>query len=356
MSGVKDYRAPPFGQQSAVDDALRPVVRSSIVDGRLIEGVRLAAGDNLIEHKLGRAYRGWSIVGGGTTTVSASASGGSGSSPLIRKWNETDTSEFTLLQATTGLTGSLSVVAVNGRNVLRATISGTYSGTEGFVAWRFGAADAPSRYEFRSSAKRSVQISGSDTLYAGALLMATGTGGSLYGLTGAVFDSTDQQYFFGIEAGVITFSAPLDLGVGAARDADVKSRDRWIFETQSPVVTSPKFVCHYHGESKAASGMSQFGTNYEGDISPAFSGWNGKTLNTVGICMVVAASSGTANNSVDFSDIELWQHPMDVSASGGGGAITVTATAGVAEATSPDASKLLKLNAAAAQTVDLWVF
>jgi hypothetical protein len=49
--------------QDATDSVLRSISARQILDGILIEDVELdSAGDNLIEHKLGRKLRGWIVV------------------------------------------------------------------------------------------------------------------------------------------------------------------------------------------------------------------------------------------------------------------------------------------------------
>lgn len=49
--------------QRNVDDALTPIIRNPLLDGRMIEKVRLtAANPTLVEHKLGRQVLGWVIV------------------------------------------------------------------------------------------------------------------------------------------------------------------------------------------------------------------------------------------------------------------------------------------------------
>jgi hypothetical protein len=42
--------------------ALDPVLVNPLVQGRLVQGVVLTAGDNVINHKLGRALVGWIVV------------------------------------------------------------------------------------------------------------------------------------------------------------------------------------------------------------------------------------------------------------------------------------------------------
>lgn len=42
--------------------AIDPVLVNPLVQGRLVQGVVLTAGDNVINHKLGRALIGWMIV------------------------------------------------------------------------------------------------------------------------------------------------------------------------------------------------------------------------------------------------------------------------------------------------------
>jgi hypothetical protein len=50
--------------QYRLEETLRPVTDSSIVDGRLIEDVSLASGTtSKIAHKLGRSIIGWIVVG-----------------------------------------------------------------------------------------------------------------------------------------------------------------------------------------------------------------------------------------------------------------------------------------------------
>lgn len=48
--------------QDNVDDAIRSVITSPILDGRLIVGMALNVGDNGLEHKLNRVPRGYIIV------------------------------------------------------------------------------------------------------------------------------------------------------------------------------------------------------------------------------------------------------------------------------------------------------
>ena len=50
--------------QYRLEEALRPVTGSSIVDGRLIEDISLASGTTTkIAHKMGRSIIGWIVVG-----------------------------------------------------------------------------------------------------------------------------------------------------------------------------------------------------------------------------------------------------------------------------------------------------
>tara|TARA_R110002020_G_scaffold270417_3_gene485704 strand:- start:1259 stop:1576 length:318 start_codon:yes stop_codon:yes gene_type:complete len=47
-----------------IEEAFRPITDSSIIDGRLISDIELASGTvSKIAHKLGRAIRGWVVVG-----------------------------------------------------------------------------------------------------------------------------------------------------------------------------------------------------------------------------------------------------------------------------------------------------
>ena len=49
--------------QDAVEVPLRDIIGRQILDGNLIENVRLlSASDNLVAHLLGRAYRGYIVV------------------------------------------------------------------------------------------------------------------------------------------------------------------------------------------------------------------------------------------------------------------------------------------------------
>lgn len=50
--------------QYRLEETLRPVTDSSIIDGRLIEDISLASGTtSKIAHKLGRKLRGWIVTG-----------------------------------------------------------------------------------------------------------------------------------------------------------------------------------------------------------------------------------------------------------------------------------------------------
>jgi len=49
--------------QQNMAEALRPVLTAAVLDGRLVEDVALATGqDNVVNHGLGRAVRGWLVV------------------------------------------------------------------------------------------------------------------------------------------------------------------------------------------------------------------------------------------------------------------------------------------------------
>lgn len=49
--------------QSAWASEINPLLTNPFLKGRLIPGVELAIGDNVINHKLGRKLQGWVIVG-----------------------------------------------------------------------------------------------------------------------------------------------------------------------------------------------------------------------------------------------------------------------------------------------------
>lgn len=53
------------GVQDNVREALQPFIINPLLDGVLLENLVLNAGENLIEHKLGRAYRGFILCGTG---------------------------------------------------------------------------------------------------------------------------------------------------------------------------------------------------------------------------------------------------------------------------------------------------
>lgn len=48
--------------QSNVEIFTRPLTNLPLLDGRLIEDITLSTSETLVDHKLGRAYRGWIIV------------------------------------------------------------------------------------------------------------------------------------------------------------------------------------------------------------------------------------------------------------------------------------------------------
>jgi hypothetical protein len=48
--------------QDGVEASLTSVLDKLVVNGQLLEGIALAVGDNIIEHKLDRDLRGWFIV------------------------------------------------------------------------------------------------------------------------------------------------------------------------------------------------------------------------------------------------------------------------------------------------------
>jgi hypothetical protein len=50
--------------QGNIDDAISPVIASAVVGGNLITGISMtAATDKVINHGLGRALQGWTLVG-----------------------------------------------------------------------------------------------------------------------------------------------------------------------------------------------------------------------------------------------------------------------------------------------------
>lgn len=48
--------------QNSWAQALNPVLRNPLVQGRLMEGVQLQVGDNSLDHLLGRKLQGWIIT------------------------------------------------------------------------------------------------------------------------------------------------------------------------------------------------------------------------------------------------------------------------------------------------------
>lgn len=58
---VNDYELSRV--QDAVENALAPILKIELLDGVLLENISLISGqDNLIEHKLGRNFRLWSVM------------------------------------------------------------------------------------------------------------------------------------------------------------------------------------------------------------------------------------------------------------------------------------------------------
>lgn len=65
---VKDYELSRV--QDAIENVITPILELPILDGVLLEGISLIAGqDNNIEHKLGRAFRLWSVMRLGANSV-----------------------------------------------------------------------------------------------------------------------------------------------------------------------------------------------------------------------------------------------------------------------------------------------
>lgn len=48
--------------QVNIAEFVTPLISNEMLDGRLIEDVALSTSETLVEHKLGRAYKGWIIV------------------------------------------------------------------------------------------------------------------------------------------------------------------------------------------------------------------------------------------------------------------------------------------------------
>src|SRR6476619_310162 len=48
--------------QQAVDEATRPVFACPLVDGRLLEGIELGTGSNVLSHGLSRTLKGWILT------------------------------------------------------------------------------------------------------------------------------------------------------------------------------------------------------------------------------------------------------------------------------------------------------
>jgi hypothetical protein len=48
--------------QNSWAQALNPVLRNPLIQGRLMEGVQLQVGDNTLDHLLGRKLQGWMIT------------------------------------------------------------------------------------------------------------------------------------------------------------------------------------------------------------------------------------------------------------------------------------------------------
>ncbi len=235
-------------------------------------------------------------------------------SDLIGKWNETDTSQFTLLQSTTGLTSSLTTATRDGRTVLRANLAGSYAGVHGFGAWRFADADMPSRYRVRMSVYRSVDNGGGDYLRAGPLVCASGTGTGLRGIAACGgSDTTNASLYYGINAGVISLATPGNGGSGCWLDTDTKTIFDYVVDCVSPATATPNYNIAFSGLSTLSA------TGIEGDVTSqiqqtsGFSGWSGLVLNTVGVAFVCATPVGLSDNTIDFADFEVLKHPMDIS-------------------------------------------
>jgi len=63
---INDPKVPSLqGVQDNVREALQPFITNPLLDGLLLEDLALNAGDNLIEHKLGREYRGFILCATG---------------------------------------------------------------------------------------------------------------------------------------------------------------------------------------------------------------------------------------------------------------------------------------------------
>lgn len=63
---INDPKVPSLqGVQDNVREALQPFITNPLLDGLLLEDLALNAGENLIEHKLGRDYRGYILCSTG---------------------------------------------------------------------------------------------------------------------------------------------------------------------------------------------------------------------------------------------------------------------------------------------------
>jgi hypothetical protein len=69
---INDPKLPSLqGVQDNVREALQPFITNPLLDGVLLENLDLNSGENLIEHKLGRDYRGYVLCSTGTTIENA---------------------------------------------------------------------------------------------------------------------------------------------------------------------------------------------------------------------------------------------------------------------------------------------
>lgn len=59
---VRTQNAEVSSLQDATEAVLKQIRNRQIIDGRLIEGVTIETVETVVDHKLGRALRGWIVV------------------------------------------------------------------------------------------------------------------------------------------------------------------------------------------------------------------------------------------------------------------------------------------------------
>lgn len=337
--------------QESAGHSFELLAKSPIVDGVLLERLALTTTAQLIEHKLGRPYRGIVIVShpegaaGGIVTVAGN---------VLWAWNETDTSQFDTSLAGGG-TADLSVVTTGVKPSLKLKITGNVpSGSRSYMSASIKTSEVtlPSRYLLRALILNAGDAGGTgNTRRAHGFEFAStgGTGANKYSHCTGRFIGQANLLGWRWEAGTV----PAD-NTEIAFNGNNLAAFGWLeMEVMTKVngAAGPNWMFHHFGSyGSNADGVVQRESDW--GLGAAGAGWNGLALPSAGLALASrgVAAGGTTDAFVEFAQFEVLKHPMDWAVE------SSVEAEGLVEETSPDASKYLNLRVGVAGTYSLWVF